>query len=132
MAEVRPLGKAHGVLQQEGDVLARKNGELEASSRKLRAQLKEAVSDQERLNKRLAQQDELMAAENGRLEKRLTEALKQVFPLAGRKHVLFTSEKSPPRLLVHTPHYNDIVDHNLLHILHLTVTVTSGSGISAF
>lgn len=86
------------MLQQEGDVLARKNGELEALSRKLRAQLKEAVSDQERLNKRLAQQDELMAAENGRLEKKLTEALKQVLPFAVRMHAILISHTCTPHL----------------------------------
>ena len=59
-------------------MLARKNGELEATTRKLRGQLKEAVSDQERLNKRLAQQDDLMAAERDRLERKLAEAMKQV------------------------------------------------------
>ncbi len=63
-------------------MLARKNGELEATTRKLRGQLKEAVSDQERLNKRLAQQDELMAGERDRLEKKLMEALKQVLTFA--------------------------------------------------
>lgn len=82
---INPYLTTGDFLQQEGDVLARKNGELEATARKLRGQLKDAVSDQERLNKRLAQQDELMAAEKNRLEKKFAEASKQVALLLQRE-----------------------------------------------
>lgn len=69
-------------MQQEGEVLARKNGELEATTRKLRVQLKEADSERERLNKRLSQQNDLLTTERDRLERKLADSAKQV-PLSG-------------------------------------------------
>ena len=68
-------------LQQEGEALARKNGELEATARRLRGQLKEAESDRERLQRRSAQQDELMTSDRDRLERKLEDSAQQVLLL---------------------------------------------------
>lgn len=46
--------------------------------RKLRVQLKEVESDRDRLQRRSAQQDEIMSAGQDKMEKKLAESLKQV------------------------------------------------------
>ena len=81
-------------LQKEGEVLARKNGELEASMRKVRASLKESDADKTRLLNRLRQQDEILDAERDRFEQTSAQHMLQVRSIdANLQNLLFiTSE----------------------------------------
>ena len=65
-------------LQAEGEVLSRRNGELEATVRKLRATSRESEADRERLQARLAQQDQLLDKGRERYERAAEVAGKQV------------------------------------------------------
>lgn len=98
------LAAASNMLQQEGEVLARKNGELEATTRKLRVSLRELESDRERLQRRAAQQDELMSAEKDRLEKKASEYAKQVeiSPTAGKACRKQRQHSTPYQILRHS------------------------------
>ena len=64
--------------QKEGENLARKNGELEGSLRKLRSSLKEGEAERNRLLSRLKQHDELLDAERNRFEKSTAQLNQQV------------------------------------------------------
>lgn len=66
------------MVQSEGEVLARRNGELESALRKLRVAAKESEGERERLQSRLKQQDELLCQERQRFETALTGANQQV------------------------------------------------------
>lgn len=57
------------LLQKEGEALARKNGELEANLRKLRAGSQEGEAERVRLLNRLKQQDGILDSERERSEK---------------------------------------------------------------